>query len=94
MEKSSAAKNESQNADDTFYYVEKILDRKVENGELRYLIKWQGYSSKDNSWEPEGNLKARAMVEEFNKKFVEKANKMKRLPKAKSSKSGEPGQIR
>ncbi|XP_055306853.1 histone-lysine N-methyltransferase SUV39H1-like, partial [Sitodiplosis mosellana] len=34
------------------YNVEKILDRKVVDDTSFYLIKWQGYSNKDNTWEP------------------------------------------
>lgn len=39
------------------YIIEKILDKKIDSkGFVRYLVKWQGYSSKDNSWEPIENL--------------------------------------
>jgi chromobox protein 5 len=33
------------------YQVEKILDDKIINGERRYLVKWEGYSIKEATWE-------------------------------------------
>ena len=75
------AKKKAQKVDETIYYVDKILDRKIEKGKKRYLIKWQGYSSKDNTWEPRGNFN-RALVKEFDKEFEEKANKVKCPSKA------------
>lgn len=44
---------EEENEQEEEYIVEKILDKKVgTNGSIKYLVKWQNYSSKDNSWEP------------------------------------------
>ena len=35
------------------FIVEKILRRKRnEAGEVRYLVKWEGYDHEDNTWEP------------------------------------------
>uniref|UniRef100_A0A914I641 Chromo domain-containing protein n=1 Tax=Globodera rostochiensis TaxID=31243 RepID=A0A914I641_GLORO len=40
-----------------FYQVEKILDcRTSSDGSVEYLVKWRGYSSDDNSWEPASGL--------------------------------------
>ena len=39
------------------YEVEKILKKRIINGKTQYLIKWDGYSEKDASWEPLSNLK-------------------------------------
>ncbi|GBE86918.1 hypothetical protein SCP_1001620 [Sparassis crispa] len=38
------------------YEVEAILNHKTYQGHLRYLVKWKGYSSAENSWEPTHNL--------------------------------------
>ncbi len=38
--------------------VEKILDSGIDTGssEHKYFVKWKGYASKDNTWEPRSNL--------------------------------------
>ena len=39
------------------YEVEAILSYRLhKNHETTYLIKWKGYDSSENSWEPESNL--------------------------------------
>ena len=38
------------------YEVESILDSKVLRGKRFFLIKWKGYDSSENTWEPESNL--------------------------------------
>ncbi|QRW19748.1 Transposon Tf2-7 polyprotein [Rhizoctonia solani] len=35
------------------YKVEQIIDSKRQQGKWFYLIKWKGYGTEDNSWEPE-----------------------------------------
>jgi hypothetical protein len=37
--------------------MEKILDERVRKGKKEYLIRWAGYSSDHDSWEPEENVK-------------------------------------
>ena len=45
--------------DEEAYFVERIMGVRTEaDGTKRYLIKWWGYSDKDNSWEPAGMLDA------------------------------------
>lgn len=34
------------------YVVEKIVDKKKQKGKIFYLVKWKGYSSEENTWEP------------------------------------------
>eukprot|EP00965_Chrysotila_dentata_P206700 6183683-Pleurochrysis_carterae.AAC.3 len=43
------------------YVVEAILGEKKIGGELRYLVKWEGYGQEDNTWEPEEHLVKRAL---------------------------------
>jgi hypothetical protein len=38
------------------YLVEKILDKKKENNRIYFLIKWKGFPSSYNSWEPRSEL--------------------------------------
>ena len=50
------------------YDVEKILKHRKRKGEMEYLVKWQGYGDKDNSWEPVVNLECRDLIAAYNKK--------------------------
>ena len=38
------------------YEMEKIVNHKKEDGKLYYLIKWKGYESHENTWEPEYHI--------------------------------------
>lgn len=39
------------------YHVERIVGVRSNGGELQYLIKWKGWQSKFNTWEPLHHLK-------------------------------------
>ena len=53
---------------ETFYNVEKILDRKKINGQYEYKIKWEGYPMNESTWEPMKNLETvKELVEEYNR---------------------------
>ena len=41
---------------DEEYVVEKIVDKRPRNGRQEYLLKWKGYSSAENTWEPKENV--------------------------------------
>jgi len=51
--------------------VEKIVKkRKFAGGPVKYLVKWQGWSIKDCTWEPSSNLtNIKYMVDEFEDKL-------------------------
>ena len=38
------------------YVVEKIKGMRVKAGEVEYRVKWKGWGSKDNTWEPKAHL--------------------------------------
>ena len=50
------------------WVMEEILDSKVINRKLRYLVKWEGYGIEHNSWEPRENVHAPDLVTEFHQK--------------------------
>ncbi|KKZ66976.1 hypothetical protein EMCG_07334, partial [[Emmonsia] crescens] len=38
--------------EETEYLVEEILDKRIHYNKVQYLVKWEGYPSSENSWEP------------------------------------------
>ncbi|RIA95978.1 hypothetical protein C1645_733603 [Glomus cerebriforme] len=51
------------------YNVEKILDHKFnKEGKLQYLLKWEGWSSKYNTWENQENVFADKLIKKYWKK--------------------------
>ena len=47
------------------FIVENILDSRVINQKLCYLVKWEGYGIEHNSWEPADNIHAPECVADF-----------------------------
>lgn len=41
---------EEEELDETEFIVEKILDRKVADGEVFYYLKWKGFNDTENTW--------------------------------------------
>ena len=39
------------------YYVEKIVDHKLQNNRKLYRVRWKGYSSDNDTWETEQTLR-------------------------------------
>ena len=63
------------------FEVEQILDMKqIGRGhKMHYLVKWKGYPTSDNSWEPEKNLNADELIAEFKRSFRPKTTKAKKV---------------
>lgn len=49
--------------------VEEILDSRIKNGQLQYLIKWLGFGPEDNSWEPIKHLHCPEKLQEFYQRY-------------------------
>eukprot|EP00007_Cunea_sp_BSH-02190019_P008353 CAMPEP_0174241498 /NCGR_PEP_ID=MMETSP0417-20130205/23548_1 /TAXON_ID=242541 /ORGANISM="Mayorella sp, Strain BSH-02190019" /LENGTH=210 /DNA_ID=CAMNT_0015320745 /DNA_START=64 /DNA_END=693 /DNA_ORIENTATION=+ len=68
------------------FVVEKVVDKRTFKGELQYLLKWEGYSSDDNTWEPASGLNCPKLVAAFEKEHAKKTAAAKRsTTKAKSA---------
>lgn len=53
-----------------FYEVEKILDKKIIDGEVHYLTKWKNLPTDESTWEPTQNLiYVSHLVDDFNIQF-------------------------
>ncbi|KAM6179037.1 M-phase phosphoprotein 8 [Rhynchocyon petersi] len=62
------------------FEVEQILDMKTEGGKILYKVRWKGYTSDDDTWEPEVHLEdCKEVLLEFRKKVAE--NKAKPIKK-------------
>ena len=55
------------------FEVETIVGRRAKAGVVEYRVKWRGFPSSDNSWEPADNLTAcKAAIDRFNKEEIDK----------------------
>ena len=73
--------------------VEKILDIRMQWSQDQYLIRWKGYLSAHNSWEPWENIKASLLMAEFKKqRSTQEKEDTQEQPKV--QKRGRTGAIR
>ncbi|XP_048791148.1 M-phase phosphoprotein 8 isoform X2 [Lagopus muta] len=63
---------DDENEDEDVFEVEKILDMKTEGGVILYKVRWKGYTSDDDTWEPEVHLEdCEEVLLEFRRKLVD-----------------------
>ncbi|XP_023046411.1 M-phase phosphoprotein 8 isoform X4 [Piliocolobus tephrosceles] len=76
----AGAFGDSEEDGEDVFEVEKILDMKTEGGKVLYKVRWKGYTSDDDTWEPEVHLEdCKEVLLEFRKKIAE--NKAKAVRK-------------
>ena len=49
----------------TVFNAERLVATRIKNGEREYLVKWVGYPSADNTWEPEENIFDQRLIDAF-----------------------------
>uniref|UniRef100_A0A665T208 Chromodomain protein, Y-like n=2 Tax=Echeneis naucrates TaxID=173247 RepID=A0A665T208_ECHNA len=76
-------------ATEEFYEVERIVDkRKNRKGKVEYLVRWRGYGSEEDTWEPESHLSTCMIyVHEFNRQYVDRQRDCTLLRSTRSSPS-------
>ncbi len=71
------------------YEVEEIVSKKKDKGKLKYQVKWVGYDSNQNTWEPAGNLKeVKYMINQFEEKLKNKKTSVGSSESSSSSSTG------
>ncbi|KAI7939681.1 hypothetical protein MJO29_014417, partial [Puccinia striiformis f. sp. tritici] len=56
LKKNSNSKTREGGEDDKEHVISKIKDHRKQDSELEYLVGWQGYGLKHDSWEPKNSL--------------------------------------
>ena len=57
--------SDTEDAAADMYDVEAVLNERVQGGEQRYLVKWEGYGPEYNTWEPALNLAACSVFQRY-----------------------------
>lgn len=56
--------------DGKLYEVESIVDKRTKNNVVEYFIKWKGYPTHHNTWEPADNLlKCKSKIKDFETRY-------------------------
>lgn len=74
---------EIEQQEEEVFSVEKIVSKQIVGGKTQYLLKWKGYDSDENTWEPEENLDCQDLLDDFNKR-----TKMREEAQAAAANSG------
>lgn len=90
-EDSVSAKSAKSELEEEEYVVEAVVNKRIYKGVLQYLLKWKGYSSTENTWEPEENCGCPELIAEFERNEKNKKGRGRgAAPKAGTSSGGEP----
>ncbi|EDW67796.1 chromobox protein homolog 1 [Drosophila virilis] len=64
------------------FVVERIVDKRITaDGKVEYFIKWRGYPSGDNTWEPEENCDCPALIQKFEESRAKSKKRGEKKPK-------------
>ncbi|XP_017035096.1 chromobox protein homolog 1 [Drosophila kikkawai] len=67
---------------ETNFVVERIMDKRItSDGKVEYFIKWRGFPSTDNTWEPEENCDCPTMIQRFEESRAKSKKRGEKKPK-------------
>uniref|UniRef100_A0A914GUC1 Chromo domain-containing protein n=1 Tax=Globodera rostochiensis TaxID=31243 RepID=A0A914GUC1_GLORO len=72
---------------DQVYAAERLLQSRTRRGQQEFLVKWKGWNSKHNTWEPRANILDERLIQEFEQRMGSRAPK-RRATGAPPSSSG------
>ncbi|KAI6181422.1 Chromobox protein-like protein [Aphelenchoides besseyi] len=56
------------------YVIERIVDKRIVNNNVEYLVKWKDYTSEDNTWEPIESFVSKSIVKDFENSLPKNRN--------------------
>lgn len=59
-----SSSNSDYRIEEKLYEVEEIVDKKMKKGRFHYCVKWLGFDSSQNTWEPREHL-PEEMIDHF-----------------------------
>lgn len=63
--------------EEDLYEVERIVDRRQVQGQVEYLVRWRGYNSDSDTWEPESHLETcSAHIQEFRQRLLKERHRV------------------
>jgi len=57
------------------YIVDAIVDKRIRNNKVEYLLKWKGYDELNNTWEPKKHIHCEELIRDFEQKQKDKIKK-------------------
>ncbi|XP_045213632.2 chromobox protein homolog 8-like [Mercenaria mercenaria] len=73
---------ELQSMGERVFAAECIQKKRIRRGKAEYYVKWKGWSTKNNTWEPESNILDKRLIDAFNRRNPD-GGQRKRGPKPK-----------
>lgn len=82
MSKIASRNKKDSNTSESGFEIDTILDKKWTRDGYRYLIRWEGYSDENNTWEPFSHIRnCRGLLQEFHQRMREKKEEEKKMKK-------------